>query len=166
MAGAHVQLYGCYMDEALVRKTIEIEAPRWAVWEALTEPALLASWLGPTADLAFVRGATGSMVVDGSVRRVRVTDVLDEQRLVWEWTSGDGDLEGDADFDFDFDFDGDGERSEVAITLAEVDGRTVVEVVERRGASARCAIGPAEVDAWDRRLVGLQLSVVPALVTA
>jgi uncharacterized protein YndB with AHSA1/START domain len=150
VAVQEVQLYGCRMEPGIVRKTIEIDAPRWAVWEALTDPTSVASWLGSPVDLVFVAGESGSMVVDGSIRQIRVRELVDERRLVWEWWRDD---------------EGDG-VSEVSIALSELEGRTVVEVVERRGASAACTLGPAEVAAWDRRLVGLQLRLSGALVSA
>jgi uncharacterized protein YndB with AHSA1/START domain len=81
----------------------------------------------------------------GERRAIEILSAEPGRSLRWRWSDPAADRRG--------------EGSTVTIELEETDdGRTQLTVTERAGASA-CTLGPATVDveAWDRRLLGLEL---------
>jgi len=66
------------------------------VWRALTEPALLAEWLLPVADLALERGAEFAFTAppqpgwDGVIN-CRFVEIDPQRTLAYTWRSGDVD---------------------------------------------------------------------------
>ena len=92
----------------------------------------------------------------GDDRPLEILRVDHGRALSWQWTAPDAH----------------GVESTVELELDTTDdGRTLLTVVEQPTASARCTIDSAviDVDAWDQRLLGLELRCVlraaaPALV--
>ena len=81
-------------------------------------------------------------------RPIEILTARAGHELTWTWGSPDGDGE-----------------STVVIQLEQTDDdRTVLTVTERQAAAASCSVGPGAVDveAWDRRLLGLELRCVLA----
>ena len=100
-----------------VTRIVAIDAPRSAVWRCLTEPDLLARWLGDIAAFpgGVVAGATGRFAWSGEVvLAARILEVEPEERFVFDWAEGI--LSGRA--------------STVEIGLRDVDGSTQVHLVE------------------------------------
>jgi uncharacterized protein YndB with AHSA1/START domain len=76
-----------------VTRSVDLDATPAAVWDALTEPALLAEWL---ADEVEIDPEPGGQIVcryaDGEERRGEVELVEEAERLAWSWwREGDGD---------------------------------------------------------------------------
>lgn len=105
------------MVDRVVRQVLVPQPPE-VVWPALVEPARLARWLVASAEVDFIPGAIGSVVLaDGEVRRVRVEVVEPPRRLVFRWrTMTVGAV-----------------SSEVEVTLEPSGGGTTVRVVESSG---------------------------------
>ena len=75
-----------------VTRSVELDATPSAVWDALTEAALLGEWL---ADEVEIEAAPGGEIVcryaDGEERRGEVELVEEAERLAWSWWREDGD---------------------------------------------------------------------------
>lgn len=100
-----------------VTRIVAIDASRSAVWRCLTQPDLLARWLGDIAAFpgGVVAGATGRFAWSGEVvLAARILEVEPEERFVFDWAEGI--LSGRA--------------STVEIGLRDVDGSTQVHLVE------------------------------------
>lgn len=100
-----------------VTRIVSIDAPRSEVWRCLTEPDLLARWLGDIAAFpdGVVAGATGRFAWSGEVvLAARILEVEPQVRFVFHWAEGI--LTGRA--------------STVAIDLRDVDGSTQLHLVE------------------------------------
>jgi uncharacterized protein YndB with AHSA1/START domain len=73
-------------SEPGVTRSVELDAAPAAVWDALTEPALLAEWL---ADEVEIEAEPGGEIVcrfaDGEERRGEVELVEEAERLAWSW---------------------------------------------------------------------------------
>ena len=92
---------------------MDLDAPVGDVWDAITDPAALAAWLGAEVELDIAVAGTGRAVDhDGTVREILVTDVEPGHRLAWHWWSDDGEL------------------SSVELTLEPLVDATRVRVVE------------------------------------
>jgi len=111
-------------------------------WDLLTDPDLLAGWLGAEVDLTPVVGTGGTVIDhDGQRRHLVVEEVVDGERLVWRWW-------GEAD---------DASTVEISLTPA-VDG-TVVRVTE----AATTPVARAEAgEAWSHRLLHLEALLLVA----
>jgi uncharacterized protein YndB with AHSA1/START domain len=69
-----------------VSRSVDLDAPPAAVWDALTEEALLGEWL---ADEVEIEAEPGGEIVaryaDGEERRGEVELVEEAERLAWSW---------------------------------------------------------------------------------
>jgi uncharacterized protein YndB with AHSA1/START domain len=73
-------------DARQVTRSIDLDAAPAAVWDALTEDALLAEWLADEVELEAEPG--GEIVcryADGEERRGEVELVEEAERLAWSW---------------------------------------------------------------------------------
>jgi len=74
-----------------VSRSVDLDAPPAAVWDALTEEALLGEWL---ADEVEIEAEPGGEIVaryaDGEERRGEVELVEEAERLAWSWWREDG----------------------------------------------------------------------------
>ncbi|OJU85904.1 MAG: hypothetical protein BGO11_16910 [Solirubrobacterales bacterium 70-9] len=71
-------------------RSVELDAAPAAVWDALTEDALLGEWLADEVELEAEPG--GEIVcryADGEERRGEVELVEEAERLAWSWWRGD-----------------------------------------------------------------------------
>jgi uncharacterized protein YndB with AHSA1/START domain len=123
-----------------VTRSVELDAAPAAVWDALTEEALLAEWL---ADEVELDAAPGGEIVcrykDGEERRGEVELIEEAERLAWSWHRG-----------------GDG-PSRVELVLDAVADRTRLTVIET--APIR-ATGPLLLGGlWGKPLARLQFAV-------
>ncbi|MBS1679656.1 MAG: SRPBCC domain-containing protein [Actinobacteria bacterium] len=79
-------------DAERVSRSVELDAAPAAVWDALTEDALLAEWL---ADEVEIEAEPGGEIVcryaDGEERRGEVELVEEAERLAWTWRREGGD---------------------------------------------------------------------------
>jgi uncharacterized protein YndB with AHSA1/START domain len=97
-----------------VSRSVELDAPPAAVWDALTEESLLAEWL---ADEVEIEAEPGGEIVcryaDGEERRGEIELVEEAERLAWSWRR-----------------DGGGRPSRVELILDAVAERTRLTVIE------------------------------------
>jgi uncharacterized protein YndB with AHSA1/START domain len=86
----------------MIRKEIVLPAPRYDVWEALTDPDRLEDWFANEVDLDLRPGGGASFRwSNGEERHATVIEVEPERRLSFEW-----DDEGEVEFTLDDDVDG------------------------------------------------------------
>jgi uncharacterized protein YndB with AHSA1/START domain len=91
------------------REIVFPESPA-ELWEALTEPERLEEWFATEVELDPRPGGAGFFRWgDGDERRATVREASEEERLVLDWEDGGG---------------------EVVLELEEVDGGTLLRVVE------------------------------------
>jgi uncharacterized protein YndB with AHSA1/START domain len=91
------------------REIVFPESPA-ELWEALTEPERLEEWFATEVELDPRPGGAGVFRWgDGDERRATVCEASEEERLVLDWEDGGG---------------------EVVLELEEVDGGTLLRVVE------------------------------------
>lgn len=114
------------VDEAgfSVRRTIRIDAPIQAVWQAVTEPEHISRWFGRTALTGAGVGATGTMTFpDYDVIPLRVEEFDAPHRITYRWNNDDalGTLPDEVDEETSTVF---------TFTLEERDGGTELTVVE------------------------------------
>lgn len=106
-------------DQYTVSRTVVVNAPRAAVWRALTDPEHIAKWFGQTATLdALEVGARGSFGwPDHGVFPMVVTEVAEPDHFAYRWYTQSG------EFDVD-------RATEARFTLVEEGATTVLTVVE------------------------------------
>jgi uncharacterized protein YndB with AHSA1/START domain len=93
----------------VAREMLFSESPG-EVWEALTEPERLEEWFATEVELDARPGGAGVFRWgDGEERRATVREIAAEERLVLDWEDDGG---------------------EVVLELAEVEGGTLLRVVE------------------------------------
>ena len=69
-----------------MERSHEFDVPADALWEAVTDPAHLADWLGDEVDIDVVPGGEGRVVDDGEVRHVLVDEVKEvDHRFTFTW---------------------------------------------------------------------------------
>jgi len=115
------------------REIVFPESPA-ELWEALTEPERLEEWFATEVELDPRPGGTGVFRWgDGEERRATVREAAEEERLVLDWEDDGG---------------------EVVLELEEVDGGTLLRIVESTPEFAtalalRASAGRAQgADAW------------------
>jgi uncharacterized protein YndB with AHSA1/START domain len=137
-------------DRAQVTRTVDIAAGADAVWDAVADPDLRATWLDDP---------------DALSRAVRVDEVDAGRRMVWTWWRDD---EGPGASTVEIalrPLDGGGTRVVVTETLAVP---IPVTLPAPAGPAPRARAGAAAraTRAWDRRLLGLELVFVGVLAGA
>jgi uncharacterized protein YndB with AHSA1/START domain len=130
-----------------VTRSVDLEAPPAAVWDALTEEELLGEWLAEEVELEAEPG--GEIVcryADGEERRGEIELVEEAERLAWSWwRAGD---EGPSRVELVLDAVADGTR------LTVIETPTVFETVPF------AANGPLLLAAsWGPALARLQAAV-------
>jgi len=80
------QLPGEIVTTLDITRTIDIQAPVTRVWQALTQPDLIAEWFGDTADFVAEDGHSGAFGWEGHGSfRVMVEHVEEPKTLVYRW---------------------------------------------------------------------------------
>lgn len=131
-----------------IERRVTLPASVEEVWDLLTDPAELATWLGNEVELDAVPGAPGTVVErDGTRRSLRVDEVDTGHRLAWHWWPQD---------------DPCGAPSRVEITLEPSRDGTIVRVVEHLAASATPAERSVATEAWSHRLLHLEALLLVA----
>ena len=93
-----------------VEREMLFSEPPEEVWEALTEPERLEEWFATEVELDARPGGAGVFRWgDGEERRATVREIAAEERLVLDWEDDGG---------------------EVVLELEEVDGGTLLRIVE------------------------------------
>jgi uncharacterized protein YndB with AHSA1/START domain len=107
-----------------VEREITVDADRETVWEALTEPDMLAEWIASEVELDLEEGHAVFRFEDGEERAATIEAIVELERLAFHWRR-----EG-------------GEESRVEFRLEPAVSGTRVVVVE----------SAAERDEWGPRL--------------
>ena len=118
-----------------VTRSIDLDAPAHVVWDALTDPDLLADWLAPDVELEPTPGAPLTCrLEDGELRHGVVTEADEHRRLAFTWTRGDG-------------------PSQVDLRLTETDDGTRLTVTESALSASASVAGDRD---WGHRLESLR----------
>ena len=99
-----------------VQREVVLPVPPEEAWDALVKPSELEAWLADAVDSDGDLDAGSSAVftlADGDVRHVVVEDVEEPRRVAWRWST-----------------DGDDESTLVELTLEEIEGGSILRVVE------------------------------------
>ncbi len=151
-----------------LRRGVKLDLEPDLVWELLTLPAELATWLGAEVELDPVPGSTGHVVDDdGTERRLVVEEVEEGRLLVWRWWPVEGDRRPDGEAGEreagDEDDDG-GAVTRVEITVTPSGDGTLVRVVERPIAPAPVTLAPVvsarSGERWSARAFDLEVSAL------
>jgi uncharacterized protein YndB with AHSA1/START domain len=126
---------------ATVTRTATLDAPIEKVWEAVTDPSALASWLASEVELDVRPGGVGRVQMPDGARSVLVTAVEAGRRLSLLWWG-----------------DEDGVVTSVDFSLASSEERTLLTVVER----AAAPIAPTASLRWGCAFALLAALAVPA----
>ena len=105
----------------VVERSVTLNAPLEAVWDALTDPHQLSSWFGALVDLDVRPGGTGRFVSDDGELRDAVVVAVDAPRHVtfqWWPVSGGGGVSGPS-------------TTRVSFDLEPLDDGTKLTVIER-----------------------------------
>jgi uncharacterized protein YndB with AHSA1/START domain len=101
-----------------VQREVVLPVPPEEAWDALVRPSELEAWLADEVDSEGDLEAGSSAVftlADGDVRHVVVEDVEEPRRVAWRWSVDD---------------DSEGESTLVELTLEEIEGGSILRVVE------------------------------------
>ena len=128
-------------SEARFEQVVDLDASIGAVWDAISDPGGLASWLGSSVELELRPGGRGRVVEeDGTVRDLVVTDVRSGEQIAWHWWSDTGDL------------------SSVELHLDEHEGHTRLRIVETTliplALNDGALPGPAQIDTVRSHVAG------------
>jgi uncharacterized protein YndB with AHSA1/START domain len=124
-----VQLFGCTTGGGLttrVERSVVVAAPVESVWRALVDGGQLAAWFGEDAEIDAFPGGQLAVSEDGRRRRAVIVDVEPGRRLAFRWLPDRhrlGFLWGPDDVPA-------GASGEVELTLTDLVGGTLVQVVE------------------------------------
>ena len=135
------------MDDAVERE-ITLPANAETVWELLTDPEELATWLGDDVALDPTPGAAGHIVErDGAPRALVVERVETGRYLSWQWWPDDAPSAA---------------PTRVEITLAPSEAGTVVRVVEHLPSGTGTRAQASAASAWSHRLLHLEALLLVA----
>jgi uncharacterized protein YndB with AHSA1/START domain len=123
------------MEPIAIERTVDLDCTTDELWRLISDEAELARWMGPHVELDLRPDGRGVVVEDdGTTRHLIVREVVDGERLAFEWWS-DGDELG---------------ATVVVFVVAATDDGSRLTVTETAGAQA---------SSWDARLISLWLSV-------
>jgi len=73
------------MDATTVTREIDLDTSVDALWQTISDPDHLGTWLGDAVDVDMRPGGTGTVVDDGIVRHLRVEEVSEPRHLSFTW---------------------------------------------------------------------------------
>ena len=120
---------GCEERPGRVTREIVLPAPPEAVWESLTSPDQLSSWLGSRVELDPRQGGVLRLEADGALRFGVVEDARPFEYLAFRWRAMTGGPHGSVP----------GPGTRVEFVLQPKDGGTYLQVVETLLSSASLA---------------------------
>ncbi|MEO5839255.1 MAG: SRPBCC domain-containing protein [Acidimicrobiales bacterium] len=78
------------MNPTTITRQVDLDTPADELWELVSDPDQLATWLGDSVDVDVRPGGTGTVVDDDIVRVVEVEEVSESRRVSFTWwESGD-----------------------------------------------------------------------------
>ena len=77
------------MTEPGIHRHLELDVDLDELWQLVTDPDELATWLGDEVELDAVPGGAGRVVDDEIERHLRVERVVEGERIEWKWWTGD-----------------------------------------------------------------------------
>jgi uncharacterized protein YndB with AHSA1/START domain len=135
-------------DPMIVSREIDVELPADELWSLIADRDGWERWLVDDADVAVEPGATGVVHDDGEERVVRVEEVVDGERVRFEW----------------WPVERPGDASAVELVVLPSPAGVVLHVTEVFP-PARTGLAMAAATAWEVRAVAAWLSagsLVPA----
>jgi uncharacterized protein YndB with AHSA1/START domain len=136
-----------------IERQVTLPASPEEVWDLLTRPEELVTWLGDDVELDPTPGAVGRVLErDGREHHLTVEEVDEASRLSWRWWTPDDDGQPT-------------DASRVVITLTPMPTGTLLRVVEELPqpvATARASSAPRAEAAWSHRLLHLEALLLVA----
>ena len=77
------------MDPTTITRQVDLDTPADELWDMVSVPDQMATWLGDSADVDLRPGGTGTVVDDGIVRHVQIEEVSEPRRLSFTWWESD-----------------------------------------------------------------------------
>jgi uncharacterized protein YndB with AHSA1/START domain len=77
------------MDPTTITRQVDLDTPADELWDMVSDPDQMATWLGDSVDVDLRPGGTGTVVDDGIVRHVQVEEVSESRRLAFTWWESD-----------------------------------------------------------------------------
>ncbi|MEO8695606.1 MAG: SRPBCC domain-containing protein [Acidimicrobiales bacterium] len=78
------------MDPTTITRQVDLDTPADELWDMVSDPDQMATWLGDSVDVDMRPGGTGTVVDDGIVRDIEIDEVNESRRLSFTWwESGD-----------------------------------------------------------------------------
>jgi uncharacterized protein YndB with AHSA1/START domain len=78
------------MDPTTITRQVDLDTPADELWDMVSDPDQMATWLGDSVDVDLRPGGTGTVVDDGIVRDIEIDEVSESRRLSFTWwESGD-----------------------------------------------------------------------------
>jgi uncharacterized protein YndB with AHSA1/START domain len=152
-----------------IHRRVDLDADRNQAWSLLADADGLAGWLAESVELDAVSAGVAGRVIelDGTIRRLVVTEVLEGERLSFAWWSEDDPTDASSVV---VTIDGDERGGSVAISIVETLDPGAAAIAGAFGHRAD-ACGLADVadlaavdDAWGERLARLTTRVSRTLV--
>ena len=77
------------MDPTTITRQVDLDTPADELWDMVSDPDQMATWLGDSVDVDLRPGGTGTVVDDGIVRHVQIEEVSQPRRLAFTWWESD-----------------------------------------------------------------------------
>ena len=77
------------MDPTTITRQVDLDTPADELWDMVSDPDQMATWLGDSVDVDLRPGGTGTVVDDGIVRHVHIDEVSESRRLSFTWWESD-----------------------------------------------------------------------------
>ena len=78
------------MDPTTITRHVDLDTSADELWELVSDPDQMATWLGDSVDVEVRPGGTGTVVDDEIVRHVEIEEVDESRRVSFTWwESGD-----------------------------------------------------------------------------
>jgi uncharacterized protein YndB with AHSA1/START domain len=123
----------------IVTRAVDVDLPREELWHLVGDGGGWADWMVDDADIDVQPGAEGTVIDGDRTRDVRVTEVVEHERVSFEWwPSGDQDA-----------------TSSVELVIVPRAGGAEVRIVETFPAP-RTIVAAVASPAWARRTASLR----------
>lgn len=140
--------YDFAMEPTTITRQVDLDTSSDDLWDMVSDPDQMATWLGDSVDVDVRPGGTGTVVDDGIVRHVQFEEVTESRRLSFTWwESGDRSTESRVEFTIVTIEDG---RSRLTITETLPDQSPRMAV---RACAAQMRWGVRVLSLWARTVV-------------
>ena len=73
------------MEPTRITRQTDFDTPADALWDLVTDPEEMASWLGDRVEIDMRPGGEGTIVDDGIVKHVVIEELHESRRLSFTW---------------------------------------------------------------------------------